>query len=153
MFFTDDALKKSRRASRAIAVHELSIANRIVEIASERCREEGARAKAVTLRIGALSCVHEDALRFSFDLVREGTPLADATLRIVSVPVTIWCGPCGREVALPGIQKFACPACGTPSGDIRGGRELDLESIELGDDAGAGAVPRPPSRVPLPPAP
>lgn len=139
-------------------MHELSIANRIVEIAGERCREEGARAKVVTLRIGALSCVHEDALRFSFDLAREGTPLADATLQIVSVPVTIWCGPCGREVALPGIQKFACPACGTPSGDIRAGRELDLESIELesielGEDAAAGAVPRPPSRIPLPPAP
>jgi hydrogenase nickel incorporation protein HypA/HybF len=119
-------------------MHELSIANRIVEIAGDRCREESARAKVVTLRIGALSCVHEDALRFSFDLVREGTLLADAELRIVSVPVTIWCGACGREVELPGIQRFACPDCGTPSGDIRAGRVLDLESIELADDAAAG---------------
>jgi hydrogenase nickel incorporation protein HypA/HybF len=94
---------------------------------------------AVTLKIGALSCVHEDALRFSFNLVRDETPLADAELRIVPVPVVIWCGPCGREVELPGIQKFACPICGTPSGDIRAGRELDLESIELADDAAAGS--------------
>jgi len=119
-------------------MHELSIASRLVEIAGDRCREANARAKVVTLRVGALSCVHEDALRFSFELVREGTPLADAELRIVSVPVTIWCGACGREVELPGIQRFACPACGTPSGDIRAGRELDLESIELADDAAAG---------------
>jgi hydrogenase nickel incorporation protein HypA/HybF len=83
--------------------------------------------------------VHEDALRFSFSLVREGTPLADAELRIVTVPVAIWCAACGREVTLPGIQKFACPECGTPSGDIRAGRELDLESIELIDDAAAGS--------------
>ena len=120
-------------------MHELSIASRIVEIAGDRCREESARAKVVTLRIGALSCVHEDALRFSFDLVREGTRLADAELRIVSVPVTIWCGSCRREVELPGIQRFACPDCGTPSGDIRAGRELDLESIELADDTAAEA--------------
>jgi len=113
-------------------VHELSIANRIVELVTEHVHDAGAqRATAVTLRIGALSCVHEDALRFSFDLVREGTPLADAELRIVAVPVTIWCAACSREVALPGIQKFACPDCGAPSGDIRSGRELDLESIEL----------------------
>jgi hydrogenase nickel incorporation protein HypA/HybF len=50
------------------------------------------------------------------------------------VPVVIWCAVCGREVTLPGIQKFACPECGTPSGDIRAGRELDLESIELIDE-------------------
>jgi hydrogenase nickel incorporation protein HypA/HybF len=90
---------------------------------------------AVTLKIGALSCVHGDALRFSFNLVREGTPLAAAELRIVTVPVVIWCAACGREVALPGIQKLACPECGTPSGDIRAGRELDLESIELANEA------------------
>jgi len=97
----------------------------------------GGRVAAVTLKIGALSCVHEDALRFSFNLVREGTPLADAELRIVTVPVVIWCTACGREVTLPGIQKFACPECGAPSGDIRAGRELDLESVELADDAAA----------------
>lgn len=113
-------------------MHELSIANRVVELVAEQVRSAGAAgATAVTLRIGGLACVHEDALRFSFDLVREGTPAAAAKLRIVHVPVRIWCGACGREVELPGIQRFACPDCGTPSGDVRAGRELDLESIEL----------------------
>jgi hypothetical protein len=37
------------------------------------------------------------------------------------------------EVDLPGIQSLACPACGTTSGDIRAGRELDLESLEILD--------------------
>ncbi|MCE9632382.1 MAG: hydrogenase maturation nickel metallochaperone HypA [Planctomycetia bacterium] len=116
-------------------MHELSIASRIVEVAGDHCRDAGAvRAVAITLRIGRLSCVHEDALRFSFGLVSEGTPLAGAELRIIHVPPTIWCGPCGREVELPSLQKFACPICGTPSGDIRAGRELDLESIELADE-------------------
>jgi hydrogenase nickel incorporation protein HypA/HybF len=119
-------------------MHELSIASRIVELVTEQVRAAGARrATAVTLRIGELSGVHEDALRFSFDLVGEGTPAAGADLRVVRVPVTIWCVACGCEAVLPGIQKFACPACGAPSGDIRSGRELDLESIELGDDPSA----------------
>ena len=118
-------------------MHELSIANRIVELVAEQVRAAGAvAATAVTLRIGSLACVHEDALRFSFDLVRDGTPAAAAELRIVPVPVRIWCGACGREVELPGIQRFACPDCGTPSGDVRSGRELDLESIELSASPG-----------------
>lgn len=123
-------------------MHELSIATSIVEAVTDHLREAGGgEVAAVTLRIGRLSCVHEDALRFSFDLVREGTPLAAATLRIVEVPVAIWCPACRAEVELPGIQSFACPACGTRSGDIRRGKELDLESIELAEPAaGEGAA-------------
>ena len=80
------------------AMHELSIATNIVEIASQHVREAGGgRVAAVTLRIGRLSCVHEDALRYSFELVREGTPLAGADLRIVAVPVRVWCPRCAAE--------------------------------------------------------
>jgi hydrogenase nickel incorporation protein HypA/HybF len=116
-------------------MHELSIASSIVEIAGEHARREGGgRVASVTLRIGRLSCVHEDALRYSFDLVTEGTPLAGATLAVIEVPVRIWCALCEAEVELPGIQRFACPACGHLSGDIRAGRELDIESIQIAAD-------------------
>lgn len=115
-------------------MHELSIATRLIEIVSERVAEAGGgRVTAVTIRVGRLTCVHEDALRFSFTLAREGTPLAQAELRIVAVPVSIWCPPCGREFELAGIQSLACPHCGHPTADIRSGRELDLESIELSE--------------------
>lgn len=123
-------------------MHELSIASNVVGIARDHAAQAGGgRVVAVTLRIGRLSCVHEDSLRFSFDLVTADTPLAGAALRIVAVPVRIWCGDCRDEFELPGIQRFACPACGRPSGDIRAGRELELESIELesiGNDAPGG---------------
>jgi hydrogenase nickel incorporation protein HypA/HybF len=116
-------------------MHELSIASSIVEIAGEHARREGGgRVASVTLRIGRLSSVHEDALRYSFDLVTEGTPLAGATLAVIEVPVRIWCALCEAEVELPGIQRFACPTCGHLSGDVRAGRELDIESIQIVDE-------------------
>jgi hydrogenase nickel incorporation protein HypA/HybF len=86
---------------------------------------------AITLRIGRLSCVQEGALRFCFDLASAGTELSGARLEIIDVPVQIWCPSCGAERELPGVQSLACPECGRVSGDIRAGRELDLESIEL----------------------
>ena len=105
-------------------MHELSIANNIVEIAAEHALQQGSsRVTGVTLRIGRLSCVHEDALRYSFELVTEGTPLAGASLTVIEVPVRIWCPVCTAEVDLPGIQRLACPACGHLSGDLRAGRE------------------------------
>lgn len=136
-------------------MHELSIASSIVKIAAEHARlEGGGRVASVTLRIGRLSCVHEDALRSSFDLVTEGTPLAGASLAVIEVPVRIWCGLCQAVVELPGIQRFACPACGHLSGDIRAGRELDIESIQFAADQPGSdriAADRPEQTQPEPP--
>jgi hydrogenase nickel incorporation protein HypA/HybF len=113
-------------------MHELSIAARLVDLATEHARAAGAVAvTAVTVRIGRLSCVHGPALESGFELMREGTPLAGARLRIVDVPVRVWCPQCGAEAELPDISRLACPTCGTRTGDIRAGRELDLESLDL----------------------
>jgi len=119
-------------------MHELSIATRVVALATDHAAAHGdCRVAAVTLRIGRLSCVHEDALRSAFDIARQGTPLAGAGLRIVVVPVRVWCPECRTERELPGIQRLACPACGRPTGDIRAGHELDVESLELVETADA----------------
>ncbi len=113
-------------------MHELSIAQRLVEIALENMQEANAEiVVAVTVRIGALSCVHEDALQFGFELVTQATPLADAVLRIIKLPVAIYCESCEKVLELRSIQCFQCPVCGTPSADIRQGCELDLQSIEV----------------------
>jgi len=113
-------------------MHELSIAASIVEQATEHCHHAGGtRVTTITLRIGRLAGIHPAALRFGFDLVAADTPLADATLAIVDVPVRVWCPACSAEVELPGLQRFACPGCGLPTGEIRAGRELEIESLTL----------------------
>jgi len=124
-------------------MHELSIASSLVDIATEHALAEGAaKVHAITLQVGALSCIHQDALQFSFELVTEGTILEGASLQIEQVPVTIFCSRCDQEVELPGIQNFRCPNCGQPSGDIRRGKELDILSIEISDSP---SPPQPPS--------
>ncbi len=113
-------------------MHEMSLATRVIEIASEHARRHGAeQILAVQLRIGALSCVHKDALIFSFGLAAKDTILEGAKLQIVEVPVTVFCETCQSEAELSGIQMFRCPRCGTPSADIRQGRELDIDTIEI----------------------
>lgn len=113
-------------------MHELSLAHSLIEIATEHARANGSdRVLAVTLRIGALSCVHRSALEFSFELAAKDTPLEGAELRIIDVPIAIYCESCKREVQLPGIQRFRCPHCDVPSADIRSGKELDILTIEL----------------------
>lgn len=113
-------------------MHELSIANSLVELVKQQIdANELSQVRALKLRIGALSCVHADALLFSFDLVTESTPLHQAELEIETVPVSIYCTHCDSVEPLAGIQSFRCPKCLTPSADIRTGQELELHSIEL----------------------
>ncbi len=123
-------------------MHELSLATSIVAVAYDTLRREGGgQVTLVRLRLGALASVHEDALRFAFDIVREGTPLAAARLHCTPVPVRIWCDSCRVERTLPDLRRFACPTCGRPSGDIRAGRELEIESLDIVPVDGAAAPP------------
>jgi hydrogenase nickel incorporation protein HypA/HybF len=71
------------------------------------------------------------ALQGAFALAAQGTTLEAAALEIAEVPVRIWCPACAREIDLPGLVPLACPACGTSSGDVRAGDELELESLVL----------------------
>ena len=124
-------------------MHELSVAQSLVELASEAARDAGASAvREVRLRVGALSCVDPGALEFCFELASRDSPLAGARLTYCRLPVRVYCSDCRREVELPGIQSFRCPECGRPSSDIRQGRELEIEAleIELPDDAPASVA-------------
>ena len=120
-------------------MHELSIAARVVEEAGRIAAAAGGRPTRITLRIGALAGVHEPSLRAAYGMLCEGTPLADAELAVEAVPLRLWCGACRAEHDVAGPVRLACPACGRPTGEIRAGRELDIESITI-EDAPAGAA-------------
>lgn len=119
-------------------MHELSIAHGIVDVVTESARAAAASGiRAVFLNVGRLSGVEAGALQFSYDLVVQGTMLEGSRLVIQEVPIVIHCNTCGAERELPGVQRFRCPVCDTPSGDIRRGRELEVVSIEIMDTAAA----------------
>ena len=117
-------------------MHELSIAMRLVEmVEAELAAAGGGRVELVRLRIGQLAGVHEAALRFAFEQARAGTVASEATLSITDLAVAVFCPNCQQILELPTMTPLACPACGQPTGDIRQGQELDLESIELTEEA------------------
>ena len=113
-------------------MHELSIVDGIVTAVTDAARKAHARqVRTVTLRVGALAGVVEDALQFSYGIGTADTLLDGSTLVVHRLPVVIRCDVCQSDRELPGIQSFRCPVCNTPSGDIRQGRELEIESLEI----------------------
>lgn len=113
-------------------MHELSIVSSVVDSVMESLeRYPGARVKEVRLRVGALSAVVEDSLQFCYEIATEDTPLKGSMLVVRILPVVMHCEPCDANVELQSLQSFRCPRCGELVGDLRQGRELEIESIEI----------------------
>lgn len=112
-------------------MHELSIAMGIVEAATDEAQRRGVRVSAVHLRLGALSGVVKDALLFSYEVACQETPLQGSQLIVEDMPVVVFCPRCKDQRQLASLQSFACPACGTPTMDIRQGKELEVFALEV----------------------
>ena len=117
-------------------MHELSIAMSLVEMAAEKAAALGdVQVEALRVRLGPLSGVVKEALLFSFDLAAEGTPIAGARLEVEDVALTVFCSACAQERELPGVQSLACPVCGAPTPRVLRGKELELASLEIRENA------------------
>ncbi len=117
-------------------MHELSIVASVVDSVTESLAAyPGARVKEVRLRVGVLASVVEDSLQFCYGIATEGTRLEGSKLVIQILPVIARCDHCNADVELASLQSFRCPRCGEPVSDLRQGRELDIDSIEIEDPA------------------
>ncbi len=114
-------------------MHELGIAQSLLEIVEKAAQPyEGARVKKVLLRIGKLSTVVPDALRFAFDAVTRGGMAEGAVLEIEEVPLAIRCRACA-EAFIVEDPFMICPRCGAADVEMISGRELEIKSMEIED--------------------
>jgi hydrogenase nickel incorporation protein HypA/HybF len=111
-------------------MHELSIALSLLDLVAEEAERRRGRVVAVHLRLGPLAGVVKEALVSAYDLAREGTPLADTELVVEEVPVVAYCAACAAE-RVPALPLLCCPACGAPTPEVRGGRELEVVALEI----------------------
>ena len=115
-------------------MHELSIVASVVDTVTESLAAyPAARVLEVRLRVGTLASVVVDSLEFCWGIATDGTPLAGSRLVVKTLPVVVHCAACAADVELDGVQSFRCPRCGEPCTDLRQGRELDIDSIEIED--------------------
>jgi hydrogenase nickel incorporation protein HypA/HybF len=114
-------------------MHEVGIMESALTVVQRHAAERKAhRVDRIVLRIGALSGVEPDALRFAFDVVTRGTVAEGAALAIEDVPARVFCSACQREfTAVDHSFIFTCPDCNALCGEVRSGRELELSRIEM----------------------
>lgn len=113
-------------------MHELSICHGVVQVCEEVLRglpPPTPRVSHVTVRVGRLTAVVPESLRYHFDILAPGTLLDGAALVVEDVPIRGRCGDCaiGFEI---GTLSFTCPRCGSGLVELTSGRELEVVSLD-----------------------
>ena len=96
----------------------------------------GGSSLEVVLQMGALAVHSEAATRQAYEVLVQGTPLAQSRLNLTIAPVTLTCVSCGYQGSLPQgavdphdqSPLVECPRCGAVT-PVQGGR--GVEGIEL----------------------
>ncbi len=88
----------------------------------------------VTLVVGEMTNAVPEALETAFEVYAEGTIAQGAELLIREIPLVARCISCGWEGKTE-KHMFVCPMCSSLGLEIRSGRELYVESLEV-DEVG-----------------
>lgn len=114
-------------------MHELSIANSIINIVLKQVSNNQPPVKKIGLKIGALSGIMPDALQFGFDALKKETALNNAELDIEEVAVIGQCNSCKATFNVHNYS-FNCPECQSSSVTMQEGDELDIAWLELEEE-------------------
>ena len=113
-------------------MHELSVALSLIDGITESAQRDGfERVLSVRVRVGALSGIAPEALRFSWNLASAGTLAADSALEIEDVPLVVFCERCEAERTPRQSGGLICPECAGVCPNIVRGRELQLVAVEV----------------------
>jgi len=116
------------------AMHELSIAQNILEIAKEHLPGGAShRVKSIRIRVGEGAGIVRDSLEFCFNAVIAGTEMEGSVLEIERVPFVVKCNSCGKKSANGG-EILLCSFCNGNDVKMISGNELLVTAIELIDE-------------------
>ena len=116
-------------------MHEMGVAIQIIEIAPASIPDDmdQCRVERVNLKVGKLSAIVADSLRFCFEVAIKDTALEGAELVIDEIPVVARCNDCGVKWTIES-PVFVCNQCQGSQIELLSGRELDIESIEISNE-------------------
>lgn len=112
-------------------MHELGIAQAALKhVLAQAGPGETKRIDCIALRIGALSGVDPEALRFAFEAILPSSAATVARPELESIPPLARCQCFGYEYSPTTETLFECPRCHAFGAELLQGRELDLVRID-----------------------
>lgn len=110
-------------------MHELSIAQSIIELAEDQARQHGANViEEVELEIGKLAGVEIETLNIALDSARKGTMMENARIVNLYPRGEGYCLDCEKTFECDNLFP-SCPQCGSNSVMLTKGKEMRIKSI------------------------
>ncbi len=110
-------------------MHELALAEQIVDVALNASQGEPGQVTALGVRVGALSGVNVETLRFCLRAACDDRGLTGAELRLEPAPARVRCE-CGAQYEVEDVFE-GCPDCGGFVREIVAGMDVSLEYVEV----------------------
>lgn len=110
-------------------MHELSIAQSIVELAEDvAIKEQAESIKSIEIEIGTLSGVVQDALEFALDVTVKNTMLNNAKIKYLKIEGKADCIVCNFQFNMNDLLAL-CPKCKQANFKIVDGKQLRIKSL------------------------
>lgn len=115
-------------------MHELGVVIEIVRTVEDFAKRNGVtKIDALVLQIGELSSMIPHYIEACYPAAVEGTILADAKLKIETIPGNGRCSECGKVFNLlaqrDGSRGACCPHCGSGQWELLSGKEFLIKEI------------------------
>ena len=114
-------------------MHELSLAQSIVEIVENTAAQNNAKSVvSIKLVVGELAGVEMRSLMQGLKIASQGTVMAEAKVEIERPEGSAWCLMCQKTVPIH-RRGEPCPICGSYQLSVNGGDDFRVSELELGD--------------------
>ncbi len=114
-------------------MHEVSVAVGMIDELMRIANENNAKkVLTVNLKIGKMSGIVTDSLKFAFDAVKLEYPvLSSTTIEIEEIPLVYECRDCGNRFQKDDMHFPSCPDCGSFNLKILSGEEMNIANLEV----------------------
>ena len=112
-------------------MHELSIAQNIVELSTEESKKQNMHnISEIYIEIGSMSGVILEALEFAMEEAVKGSVLESAKINYLNIQAKAVCSKCKNHFDVDDFFAV-CPKCGSFETDINSGKDLKIKKIKF----------------------
>lgn len=112
-------------------MHELSIAEEIIEIVTDYVTKESAsKAEKIVLEIGKLSGIETESLNFALESYKNNTVFSNCEIIINEIEGVAVCNSCKTKFT-NNDWYTCCPICGRMDCEVISGKEFRIKSITI----------------------
>ena len=111
-------------------MHEMSLAQNIIDIVDEYMQEEEGKLLEVAVEVGELVAVVPDSLTFCYEALVDNTRYQGSKIVIKVLPLLAICQSCSLSFNIEDFN-FVCPHCSGTDVRVEQGQELRISHLEV----------------------